>query len=112
MPAGCKQGIRARTSSRSRLGRCGSRRRPGNVGPYQLSLRGKEGAVTQALLQAVEEIRQIIEAHAGSAAANRRLPDAVYDAMERAGLFAMLAPKAYGGLELHPVEAMRVWEAV
>ena len=32
--------------------------------------------------------------------------------MDRAGLFAMLAPKAYGGLELHPVEAMRVWEAV
>jgi hypothetical protein len=24
----------------------------------------------------------------------------------------MLAPKAHGGLELHPVEAMRVWEAV
>ena len=32
--------------------------------------------------------------------------------MVDAKLFAMLAPKAYGGLELHPVEAMRVWEAV
>jgi indole-3-acetate monooxygenase len=32
--------------------------------------------------------------------------------MYRAGLFAMLAPKAYRGLELHPIEAMRVWEAV
>jgi len=32
--------------------------------------------------------------------------------MYDAGLFAMLAPKAYGGLELHPVEVMRVWEAV
>ena len=29
-----------------------------------------------------------------------------------AGLFAMLAPTAYGGLEMHPVEVMRVWEAV
>src|SRR3989442_6783948 len=32
--------------------------------------------------------------------------------MYGAGLFAMLAPKAHGGLELHPVETMRVWEAV
>ena len=72
----------------------------------------KEVAVTRALLQAVEEIRAIIEEHAEGAEANRRLSDAVYDAMDRAGLFAMLAPKAYGGLELHPVEAMRVWEAV
>jgi alkylation response protein AidB-like acyl-CoA dehydrogenase len=32
--------------------------------------------------------------------------------MHQAGLFAMLAPKAYGGLELHPVGCMRVWEAV
>ena len=32
--------------------------------------------------------------------------------MLEAGLFGMLAPKAHGGLELHPVEVMRVWEAV
>jgi alkylation response protein AidB-like acyl-CoA dehydrogenase len=32
--------------------------------------------------------------------------------MYQAGLFAMLAPKAHGGRELHPVEAMRVWEAI
>jgi indole-3-acetate monooxygenase len=68
--------------------------------------------VTQALLQAVEDIRPIIEEHAESAEAERRLPAVVYDAMHRAGLFAMLAPRAHGGLELHPVEAMQVWEAV
>jgi indole-3-acetate monooxygenase len=68
--------------------------------------------MTQALLQAVEDIRPIIEEHAESAEADRRLPAVVHDAMHQAGLFAMLAPKAYGGLELHPVEAMRVWEAV
>jgi alkylation response protein AidB-like acyl-CoA dehydrogenase len=68
--------------------------------------------VTQALLQAVERIRPIIEEHAESAEANRQLSDVVYDAMYQAGLFAMLAPKAHGGLELHPVEAMQVWEAI
>ena len=68
--------------------------------------------MTQALLDAVERIRPIIEEHAGSAEADRQLSDVVYDAMHQAELFAMLAPKAHGGLELHPVEAMRVWEAV
>jgi indole-3-acetate monooxygenase len=65
-----------------------------------------------ALLEAVARIRPIIEDHAESAEANRQLSNVVYDAMYEAGLFAMLAPKAYGGLELHPVEAMMVWEAV
>jgi alkylation response protein AidB-like acyl-CoA dehydrogenase len=68
--------------------------------------------VTQDLLEAVERIRPLIEEHAESAEASRQLSSVVYDAMYQAGLFAMLAPKAYGGLELHPVEAMRVWEAV
>jgi alkylation response protein AidB-like acyl-CoA dehydrogenase len=77
-----------------------------------LSLHSKEGAVTQALLQAVERIRPVIEEHAESAEANRQLSDAVYEAMHRAGLFGMHAPKAHGGLELHPVEAMQVYEAV
>ena len=72
----------------------------------------REGTVTEALLQAVERIRPIIEEHAETAEANRQLSEVVYDAMYRAGLFAMLAPKAHGGLELRPVEAMQVWEAI
>ena len=64
------------------------------------------------LLAAVERLRPLIEEHAGRAETNRQLSNVVYDAMHRAGLFAMLAPKAYRGLELHPIEAMRVWEAV
>jgi alkylation response protein AidB-like acyl-CoA dehydrogenase len=68
--------------------------------------------VVQNLLEAVERIRPLIEEHAESAEANRQLSSVVYDAMYQAGLFAMLAPKAYGGLELHPVETMRVWEEV
>ena len=38
--------------------------------------------------------------------------DAVYQAMYDAGLFGMLAPKAYGGLELHPADCIQVWEAI
>ena len=67
---------------------------------------------TTDLLEAVARIRPVIEEHAPSAEANRSLPNPVYEAMFDAGLFAMLAPTAYGGLELHPVEVMRVWEAV
>ncbi len=64
------------------------------------------------LLEQVERIRPIIEANAAKAESTRQLPQVVYDAMVEAGLFGMLAPKAYGGYELHPVDAMRVWEAV
>ncbi len=64
------------------------------------------------LLDEVERIRPILEECAPRAEAERALPDAAYDAMLDAGLFRMLAPKAFGGLELHPVEACRVVEAV
>jgi alkylation response protein AidB-like acyl-CoA dehydrogenase len=64
------------------------------------------------LLQSVERLKPLIREHAAEAEANRRLSRVVYDAMYDAGLFGMLAPRAYGGLEVHPVEAMRVWEAV
>ncbi len=66
----------------------------------------------EALLKEVERIRPILEECAPRAEAERALPDAAYDAMLDAGLFRMPAPKAFGGLELHPVEAYRVVEAV
>ena len=64
------------------------------------------------LLEAVESIRPILAEQKSRAESARRLPQEAYDAMVDANLFAMLAPKAYGGLEVPPVEAMRVWEAV
>jgi alkylation response protein AidB-like acyl-CoA dehydrogenase len=67
---------------------------------------------TTALLDAVERIRPLLAEHSSLAERERQLPQAAYDAMVDAKLFAMLAPTAYGGLELHPIEAMRVWEAV
>jgi alkylation response protein AidB-like acyl-CoA dehydrogenase len=64
------------------------------------------------LLGAIERIGPLIAKDAAAAEADRRLSDAVHQAMYDAGLFAMLAPKAYGGLELHPADCLRVWEAV
>jgi alkylation response protein AidB-like acyl-CoA dehydrogenase len=68
--------------------------------------------MTMHLLHEVERLRPLITDNAASAEANRQLSSVVYDAMYAAGLFTMLAPKAHGGLEVHPVEAMHVWEAV
>ncbi|HEX4184752.1 MAG TPA: acyl-CoA dehydrogenase family protein [Stellaceae bacterium] len=64
------------------------------------------------LLGAVERIGPLIAEHAAAAEADRQLSGAVYQAMYDAGLFAMLATKAYGGLELHPADCIQVWEAV
>src|SRR5439155_14450072 len=60
----------------------------------------------------IERIGPLIAEHAAGAEANRQLSGAVYQAMYDAGLYAMMAPKAYGGLELHPTECIQVWEAI
>lgn len=64
------------------------------------------------LLRQVERLRPLIEEHRQHAEDDRQLADVVYQAMYDAGLFAMHAPKAYGGLELHIVDMLRVIEAV
>jgi indole-3-acetate monooxygenase len=64
------------------------------------------------LLAAIERIGPLIAEHAAAAEADRQLSGAVYRAMYDAGLFGMLAPKAYGGLELHPAECIQAWEAI
>lgn len=64
------------------------------------------------LLEAVSRVAPVIREHAAAAEAERRIPTASYGAMNDAGLFSMIAPAAYGGLEVHPREALIVWEAV
>lgn len=68
--------------------------------------------ITSELLDKVEEIRPVIESGAPQAEADRKLPQKVFDAMYDAGLFGMLAPRAYGGSEMPITEVMRVWESV
>jgi indole-3-acetate monooxygenase len=69
-------------------------------------------SATDSLLAAVETIRPVLLADAQQAETERTPTAATYQAMYDAGLFAMLAPRRYGGLELHLGECMRVWEAV
>jgi alkylation response protein AidB-like acyl-CoA dehydrogenase len=67
---------------------------------------------TQELLNAVENICPILIADADKAEAQRMPTAAMCQAMYSAGLYSMLAPRRYGGLEMHPTECMTVWEAV
>src|SRR4051794_33533208 len=67
---------------------------------------------TEALLREVGRLQPVIEEDAAAAETNRHVSARVYERMHRAGLFGMLAPRAYGGLELHPANCLRVWEAV
>ena len=66
----------------------------------------------ETLLDAVERIRPVLERCAPEAEAERALPHEAYDAMIDAGLFRMLAPRAFGGMELHPAEILRVIDAL
>jgi alkylation response protein AidB-like acyl-CoA dehydrogenase len=67
---------------------------------------------TADLLAKVEQIRPIIEEHAEEGEANRRLAPPVYEALRDAGFLRLWVPKAFGGLEMHPAEGYRVFEAL
>jgi alkylation response protein AidB-like acyl-CoA dehydrogenase len=69
-------------------------------------------ASVDALLKDVERIRPVLEDCSARAEAERALPDSAFDAMLDAGLFRALVPREFGGFELHPVDAYRIWEAV
>ena len=65
-----------------------------------------------ALLERVESVAAVLRELAAQAEAERKLPDAAYDAMLDAGLFGMVAPSVLGGMEMHPTEVFLVIEAV
>src|SRR4029453_10591731 len=65
-----------------------------------------------ALLDAVREIEPTLRAHAAEAESRRRLSDAAAGAMRDAGLYRIWIPAVFGGLEVDPVSALRVFEEV
>lgn len=65
----------------------------------------------KALLNAVEEVRDICVAGAEEAEINGTLPEATVDALEQSGLLAMKLPNELGGAEADPVTQLQVIEA-
>jgi alkylation response protein AidB-like acyl-CoA dehydrogenase len=66
---------------------------------------------TASPLAALEQLAPRIEQTRAASAAQRRLPDELAREMAEAGLFALLVPRALGGLELDPLSAADVVEA-
>ena len=64
------------------------------------------------LLDAVHQIEPVIRAHAADAERERRLPDAVADAMYARGLHRLWRPRTFGGFEVDPITAFQVLEEV
>jgi alkylation response protein AidB-like acyl-CoA dehydrogenase len=64
------------------------------------------------LLEAVERIRPVLEAHAAEAEAIATLPKATVAALVDSGLFRLKLPSVLGGAEADPVLQMDVIEAV
>jgi indole-3-acetate monooxygenase len=69
-------------------------------------------ASVSSLLDVVHQIEPVIREHAEDAERDRRLSEAVAEAMRESGLFRLWRPKAFGGLEVDPVTAFRVFEEV
>ena len=62
------------------------------------------------LLEVARSFRPRILAERDHIEATRRLPEELARDLAHAGFFAPLLPKAYGGLDLTPMEAMEVFE--
>jgi alkylation response protein AidB-like acyl-CoA dehydrogenase len=60
----------------------------------------------------IEQISDLIAGHAAEAEENRYLNSEVAQAMARAGLYRVAAPRSIGGGEVHPSTQIRVIEAV
>jgi alkylation response protein AidB-like acyl-CoA dehydrogenase len=69
-------------------------------------------ASLSSLLDAVHQIEPVIRAHTADAERERRLTDAVADAMRAQGLNRMMRPRALGGLEADPITAFQVIEEI
>lgn len=63
------------------------------------------------LIERLDGLRPLIEAHRDAFEKERRLPEPVFDALCEIGAFRLLLPKALGGSELSPHGFMRVTEA-
>ncbi len=68
--------------------------------------------MTNAWTDMVSEVEPIIRQNAADAEANRRLSPETARAIVDAGILRSLVPQAYGGLEMDPVQAMKMIEHI
>ena len=71
----------------------------------------KTPSCTAGYLDAIEKLAPLIATHREAFDTERRLPDAVFNALADAGLFRLWLPRALGGPELSPDGFMTVVEA-
>ena len=64
------------------------------------------------LLELVEDIRSVLLEEAPKCEKERRVTPRAFQALRDAGMFTLHAPKRFGGLEMHPIGCMRIWEAI
>ena len=69
-------------------------------------------AASEDYVAKARELAPLIRECADEAERERRLPDRVVEAMAKAGLYRLAAPRAVGGGETHPFEQIRTIEAV
>lgn len=60
----------------------------------------------------VAKVEPVLRKYAAQAEAERRLAPEAIAALHDAGVFRSLLPKAYGGLEMDPLSALRLFEAI
>jgi alkylation response protein AidB-like acyl-CoA dehydrogenase len=65
-----------------------------------------------AILKAVDGIRPILLEEAPKCELERRVTQRAVDTLRDCGLFKLLAPKRFGGFEMHPTECLQIWEAL
>ena len=59
---------------------------------------------TQVLLQTLDGLQDLIESEAGHNEDATQVSDSVISALEQSGVFGLMAPRAVGGLEGHPLQ--------
>jgi 3-hydroxy-9,10-secoandrosta-1,3,5(10)-triene-9,17-dione monooxygenase len=73
---------------------------------------GKAMVTANDLMGSVNDIRPILLEEAPKCETERRVTPRAFQTLRDAGMFMLQAPKRFGGLELHPTDCMRLWEAI
>ena len=68
--------------------------------------------IAQQMLDAIYALQPLLRDNADQARAERRVPKANIDALQEAGFFLALQPKAWGGYELDPQDFFRMQMAI